>query len=163
MSVRSTLAPERIVANPWLAALGFLALSQTAHLLEHVAQMVQIHLLHLTGANAQGIVGQLNIEWVHFTWNAFVLVAVLVLLPRYPRNVWLIAVAPLAAWHFAEHCVIIATYLRSGVAGTPGLLSSGGLIAGGLPVPRPDLHFLYNLAETIPLLGAWIAELRRAG
>ena len=153
---------DRLVATPWIALLGFLAVSQTAHLLEHVAQMVQIHVLHLSGANAQGIVGQLNIEWVHFSWNALVLVALLVLLPRFPTNPWLIAVTPLAAWHFVEHSVMIATYIQTGVSGTPGLLSSGGLLFGGLPIPRPDLHFLYNLVETIPLLVAWLVELRGA-
>jgi hypothetical protein len=153
---------ERLVATPWIALLGFLALSQTAHLLEHVAQMFQIHVQHLTGASAQGIVGQLNIEWVHFIWNAFVLAALVVLLPHFRANPWLISVTPLAAWHFVEHSVMIATYIRTGVPGTPGLLSSGGLLFGGLPIARPDLHFLYNLVETIPLLIAWIVGLRRA-
>lgn len=162
MSARAAGYPDRLVATPWIAFLGFLALSQTAHLLEHIAQMVQIHVLHLTGAGAQGIVGQLNIEWVHFTWNVLVLVSLLVLLPHFPRNPWLIAVTPLAAWHFVEHSVMIATYLQTGVAGTPGLLSSGGLLVGGLPISRPDLHFLYNLVETVPLLFAWVAELREA-
>src|SRR2546428_2831419 len=117
---------ERLVATPWIALLGFLAVSQTLHFLEHVAQMFQIHVLHLSGANAQGIVGQLNIEWVHFTWNALVLVALLVLLPRFPTNPWLIAVTPLAAWHFVEHSVMIATYIQTGVSGTPCLLSASG-------------------------------------
>jgi hypothetical protein len=162
MATRVSGFPERIVATPWLALLGLLGLSQTAHLFEHVAQMVQIHVLHLSGASAQGIVGQLNIEWVHFIWNAFVLAALLVVLPHFRTNPWLIAVAPLAAWHFVEHSVMIATYIQTGISGTPGLLSSGGLLFGGLPIARPDLHFLYNLLETIPLLLAWLAELRRA-
>lgn len=161
MSARSAGYPDRLVATPWLALLGFLALTQTAHLFEHIAQMVQIHLLHLTGPAAQGIVGQLNIEWVHFTWNALVLIALLVLVPRFPTNPWLIAVTPLAGWHFVEHAVIVATYVQTGVSGTPGLLSSGGLLFGGLPIARPDLHFLYNFVETIPLLVAWSVELRR--
>jgi hypothetical protein len=163
MAARPMAYSDRLVATPWLAFLGFLALSQTAHLFEHVAQMVQIHVLHLSGANAQGIVGQLNIEWVHFIWNAFVLVALLVLLsmPGFRTNPWLLAVTPLAAWHLVEHSVMIATYIQTGVAGTPGLLSSGGLIFGGLPIARPDLHFLYNLVETVPLFLAWAVELRR--
>ena len=160
MAGRPAAYADRLVATPWIALLGFLALSQAAHLLEHVAQMVQIHMLHLSGANAQGIVGRLNIEWVHFIWNALVLVTLLVLLPRFPTNPWLIAVTPLAAWHFVEHSVMIATYIQTGVSGTPGLLSSGGLLFGGLPIARPDLHFLYNLVETVPLLFAWIVELR---
>ena len=162
MTARPAAYSDRLVATPWLALLGFLAISQTAHLFEHVAQMVQIHVLHLTGANAQGIVGMLNIEWVHFIWNAIVLVTLLVLLPHFRTNPWLIAVTPLAAWHFVEHSVMIATYIQTGVPGTPGLLSSGGLLFGGLPIARPDLHFLYNLVETIPLLAAWLVELRRA-
>ena len=161
MTSRAAGYPDRLVATPWIALLGFLAVAQTTHLLEHIAQMVQIHVLHLTGAAAQGIVGQLNIEWVHFVWNALVLVTLLVLLPHFRTNPWLIAVTPLAAWHFVEHAVMIATYVSTGVGGTPGLLSSGGLLFGGLPIARPDLHFLYNLVETIPLLAAWTLELRR--
>ena len=162
MSARLSGYPDRLVATPWLAVLGFLAVSQTAHLLEHVAQMVQIHVLDLSGANAQGIVGQLNIEWVHFIWNALVLVMLVVLVPHFRTNPWLIAVTPLAAWHFVEHSVMIATYIQTGVSGTPGLLSSGGLLFGGLPITRPDLHFLYNLVETAPLLVAWLVEIRKA-
>ncbi len=144
MATRVSEYPERLVATPWLALLGILALSQTAHLFEHVAQMIQIHVLHLSGPAARGIVGQLVIEWVHFIWNGWVLVAVLVLLPRFRTNAWLIGVTLFAGWHFLEHCVMIATYLRT-----------------GLPIARPDLHFLYNLVETIPLLAAWTVELRR--
>ena len=162
MAARPAAYADRLVATPWVALLGFLALSQTAHLVEHVAQMVQIHALHLSGANAQGIVGQLNIEWVHFIWNAVVFVTLLVLLPHFRTNPWLIAVTPLAAWHFVEHSVMIATYLQTGVSGTPGLLSSGGLLFGGVPVSRPDLHFFYNLAETVPLLVAWLTEVRKS-
>ena len=161
MAARPAYA-ERLVATPWMALLGFLAVSQTAHLFEHVAQMIQIHVLHLSGANAQGIVGQLNIEWVHFIWNALVLISLVALLPHFRTNPWLIALTPLAAWHFLEHSVMIATYLQTGVSGSPGLLSSGGVLFGGLPVARPDLHFLYNLVETVPLLIGWLVELRRA-
>jgi hypothetical protein len=162
VAARPAAYADRLVATPWMALLGFLAVSQTAHLFEHVAQMVQIHVLHLSGANAQGIVGQLNIEWVHFIWNALVLITLVALLPHFRSNPWLIALTPLAAWHFVEHSVMITTYLRTGVSGTPGLLSSGGLLLGGLPIARPDLHFLYNLVETVPLLFAWLVELRRA-
>ena len=124
--------------------------------------MVQIHFLGLSGPAARGIVGQLDIEWVHFIWNAWVLVALVILLPRFRRNWWLIGVTLFAGWHLLEHVVMIATYLRTGVVGSPGFLSAGGLIAGGLPLARPDLHFLYNLAETIPLLIGWKVELDRA-
>ena len=64
--------------------LSILAVSQTVHLFEHVAQMVQIHILALSGTSAQGIVGQLNIEWVHFIWNAWVFLAVVMLRRAFP-------------------------------------------------------------------------------
>jgi hypothetical protein len=144
----------------WLALFLFLVLTQSAHLLEHFAQIVQIHLLGLKGAQAQGIVGQLNIEWVHFGWNAFVIGAVALLLFRYKSSRWLWAAAVLASWHMLEHAVIITNYLHTGQPGTPGLLSQGGLIAGGLPLARPDLHFLYNLVETLPLYFAYVALIR---
>jgi hypothetical protein len=152
----------RVVATPWLTLLSILAVSQTAHLFEHVAQMAQIHVLGLSGTAARGVVGQLDIEWVHFIWNAWVLVALVILVPRFRRNWWLVGVTLFAGWHLLEHAVIMTTYLRTGVIGSPGLLSAGGLIAGGLPLARPDLHFVYNLAETIPLLGGWKVELERA-
>jgi hypothetical protein len=152
----------RFVATPWLTLLSILAVSQTAHLLEHVAQMIQIHILGLSGPAARGVVGQLDIEWVHVIWNAWVLVALVILVPRFPGNWWLIGVTLFAGWHLLEHTVMIATYLRTGVVGSPGFLSAGGLIGGGLPIARPDLHFLYNLAETIPLLIGWKVALEKA-
>ena len=144
----------------WLLFFLFLVLTQSTHLLEHCAQIVQLHLLGLKGAQAQGIVGQLNIEWVHFGWNAFVIGAIALLLIRYRSSRWLWAAAVLSSWHMLEHAVIIANYVQTGIPGTPGLLSQGGLLAGGLPLARPDLHFLYNLVETLPLYFAYVALVR---
>jgi hypothetical protein len=162
MALPVTRSRPRVVATASLTVLSILAVSQTIHLFEHVAQLIQIHALGLSGASARGIVGQLDIEWVHFIWNAWVLVAIVVLLPRFRTNWWLVATALLAGWHLLEHVAIMANYLSTGVVGSPGLLSAHGLILGGLPFARPDLHFLYNLAETIPLLIGWRVELDRA-
>lgn len=152
----------KATATPWLLLLSLLALTQSAHLLEHVAQMAQLHLLGLSGASARGIIGRLDIEWVHFAWNTWVLLALVALLPRFGANRWLLLTFALAGWHLVEHVVIMTTYLGTGVAGSPGLLGAGGLLGGGLPLARPDLHFLYNVLETLPLLAAWRLELRRA-
>src|SRR5258708_30386867 len=59
----------------WLALLYLVVVTQTGHFLQHVAQMMQIHVLGLTGADARGIFGTLDIEWVHFLWNTWVLLA----------------------------------------------------------------------------------------
>ncbi len=144
----------------WLALFYLLVVTQGGHLLEHVAQMIQIHALGLHGKEARGIFGALDIEWVHFIWNTWVLAAVALLLTRFRSNRWLWATLVLAGWHEVEHILVFVTYLTTGVAGSPGLLGRGGLIGGGLPVSRPDLHFLYNLIETTPLTIAFVAQLR---
>jgi hypothetical protein len=157
------LATQRTARlDAWLALFLVLAVSQTGHLFEHAVQMIQIHLLGLTGKQASGVFGALNIEWGHLIWNAWVLLAVVALLAHYRHNVWLWPAALLAGWHMVEHVYIMSVFLRTGTAGTPGLLADGGAIFGGLPLTRPDLHFLYNLAETAPLLIAFLIEARRA-
>ncbi len=144
----------------WLVLFYVLVVTQTGHLLEHVAQMLQIHTLNLTGPQARGVFGALDIEWVHFIWNAWVLVAAGVLLVRFRDNPWLWFTTLFAAFHLVEHGVMMWIYLRTGVVGSPGLLSLGGAIRGGLPLARPDLHFVYNLIETVPLITAFLWQLR---
>lgn len=145
----------------WLALFYLLVVTQSGHFLEHVAQMVQIHLLGLTGADARGIFGTLDVEWVHFLWNTWVLLAIVVLLSRFGGNRWLWLTFVLSLWHEVEHGYIFWTYLTTGLSGTPGLLAQGGALHGGLPLSRPDLHFLYNLIETLPLMIAFLYQVRR--
>jgi hypothetical protein len=113
----------------WLALFYVLVVTQGGHLLEHIVQMVQIHILGWTGPAAQGVFGALNIEWVHFVWNTWVIIAAVLLLRRFPANPWLWGTGLLAAWHEIEHAYIMSVYFRSGASGTPGLLAKGGLPA----------------------------------
>ncbi|MGI8423080.1 MAG: hypothetical protein ACR2NO_03015 [Chloroflexota bacterium] len=138
-----------------------LAASQTVHLLEHVAQIAQIHILGIEPRQAHGVVGALDIEWVHFVWNAWVGVAALVLLFPFARNRWLWLALGIALWHGIEHTYILSVYLTTGMAGTPGFAARGGLIGGGLPLIRPHLHFAYNVIETAPLLVGFFDQVRR--
>lgn len=147
----------------YLALFYVLVVTQIGHFFEHVAQVTQIHVFHLTGVNARGIFGTLDIEWVHFIWNTWVMIAVLLLLPRFRKNPWLWATLALAGWHEIEHLVVFYIYLTTGKSGTPGLLAHGGLIGSGLPIQRPDLHFLYNLIETVPLVVGFLWQLRADG
>jgi hypothetical protein len=144
----------------WLSLFFVLVVTQGGHMIEHIVQMYQIHVLGLMGLKARGVFGALDIEWVHFVWNTWVLLAVVLLVFRFRRNPWLWATLVLATWHESEHIYILSVYLRTHVAGSPGLLAKGGVIAGGLPIKRPDLHFFYNVAETIPLFAAFTYQLR---
>jgi hypothetical protein len=89
-------------------------------------------------------------------------VAVIVLLVRFTNNRWLWLALPLTGWHAIEHAFIMSEYLSTGIAGMPGLLSQGGALFGGLPLIRPDLHFIYNLVETVPLALGFGAQVRHS-
>lgn len=145
----------------WLAFFFILVVTQGAHLLEHVAQMVQIHLLGLSGLQARGILGMLDIEWVHFIWNAWVLLCAVLLVFLFRKNPWLWVLLVISVWHEVEHVSIMSVYLHTGHIGAPGLLAHGGAIGGGLPLSRPDLHFFYNLLEELVLIIAYLYQIRR--
>ena len=129
---------------------------QVGHQVEHIAQMVQMHVDQQPPAFAHGLVGRLDLEWVHFGLTVTIALVALIALARWPRNpvAWLLM--PLALWHLAEHTTILITYLRTGITGTPGILAHGGLLNG--PLARPDLHFLYNAAILLLLIGVWAWE-----
>lgn len=145
----------------WLALLFLLVASQTAHFFEHMSQMVELHLLGLQGKQAAGIISVLNTEWVHFLWNSWVLIISVALMFFFRKNVFLWLLFIFAIYHEIEHAYIMSVYLHTGIQGTPGLLARGGLIGGGLPINRPDLHALYALYEETLLLLAYYAELRK--
>jgi hypothetical protein len=144
----------------WLALFFLLVVTQSGHLVEHVAQVTQIHVLQVPAPDARGIFGALDVEWVHVTWNTWVLVATILLVLRFRTNGWLWAALVIALWHETEHLYLIAKYISTGIEGDPGLLADGGAIGGGLPIARPDLHFFYNLVETLPLIGGFVYQLR---
>lgn len=145
----------------WLALLFVIVVAQGAHTIEHTAQMVQLHILGLHGAQASGFIGALNIEWVHLIWNTWVLVMAPMLLYFFRKNPWLWILFVFAIYHEIEHIYMVAVYVKTGIAGTPGLLAKGGVIGGGLPIARPDLHFLYALFEEGLLLIAYYAEIKK--
>ncbi len=146
----------------WLAFFFVLLIAQSLHFTVHIAQMIQIHLLGLSGMQAHGIIGMLDLEWVHFIFDAgWVPICVYTLLFVYRKsNPWLWALAVIVTWHALEHLAIMSVYLRTGIVGSPGLLTHGGAIAGGLPLIRPDLHFLYNLIEVTFILIAYTYQLK---
>ena len=145
----------------WFALFYVLLVTQTGHVVEHLAQMTQIHVLGIPGPHAHGIFGALDIEWVHFIWNSWVILALALLVYRFRANPWLWAALAIATWHQVEHSYIMWVYLTTGKEATPGLLALGGLLGGGLPVTRADLHFFYNLLETLPIYAAFIYQYRR--
>lgn len=146
----------------WVALLFVMVVAQGAHTIEHIAQVIQLHLLNLHGLQASGLIGGLNNEWVHLIWNSWVLLMCPMLLFHFRKNPWLWILFIFAIYHEAEHIVMVASYLRTGLQGSPGLLAHGGLIGGGLPISRPDLHFLYALFEESVIFLAYYGEIRKS-
>lgn len=166
--VRITLALYR--HDRWLALLFVLLVGQSVHFVEHITQVIQIHLLGFDVSQAHGIIGQLDLEWTHFLFDAgWVPICVYTLLVIYRKsNPWLWMLAVVVGWHAAEHVAIMRVYLGwaswqgsflwTGIVGSPGLLASGGAIGGGLPLSRPDLHFIYNAIEETLILIAYMHQ-----
>lgn len=145
----------------WLALFYALVVTQGGHVIEHVVQVTQIHVAGTPAKQAKGVFGALDIEWVHFVWNTWVLIAVVLLVLRFRRNPFLWATLAFALWHEAEYAFLISRYIATDLPGHPGLAAKGGTIAGGLPITRPDLHFYYNVIETTPLIAGFVYQLRR--
>ncbi len=146
----------------WLAFFFVLLVAQSVHFTEHIAQMIQIHLLGLSGAQAHGIIGVLDFEWVHFIFDGgWVPICAYTLFVVYRKsNPWLWILVPVVTWHAIEHIAIMSVYLRTGIVGSPGLLAHGGFIGGGLPLTRPDLHFLYNLIEETLIVIGYVYQVK---
>jgi hypothetical protein len=146
-----------------LPALAALCVLQLLHQGEHVVQVLQ---LLLTGGNAdlaQGLLTRLNQEVVHLAWTSGVWIGSGLLLLRFRRNRWLWIALAVASVHEVEHVYLADAWLHPGLelhGGVNGILATGGL-AGG-PLQRPYLHFLYNLAELLPLGAALLDELAAA-
>lgn len=141
-----------------LAMLYIMVMFQGAHTIEHLAQMYELHILGLPAPKAQGIISFLNIEWVHLIWNTWVLAMVGWLLFIYPRSFLLWALFIFAIYHEAEHVYMVSLYIKTGIPGNPGLLARGGLIGGGLPIARPDLHAIYAVFEEAMILMIYFIE-----
>ena len=127
---------------------------QTLHMVEHVAQVYQSFVLH--SAVAHGLVGQLDLEQVHFAWNLVYLgMLVYVMLGWFKfgsrmcsmhkmLGVIVVATVLLQSYHMLEHTVKFVQFIATNVQGTPGILGAhfNGVI----------FHALMNTAVFVPVV-----------
>lgn len=125
-------------------------------MVEHVAQVIQMFVLHVTPAH--GLIGQLDLEPVHFWFNVFYLMFLGMTfvgwfmchndISNCTKN-WttltgvLLTGLLIQMWHMTEHSVKFAQFLHTGIQGTPGIL--------GNYFDPVLLHFVYNLIVYLPL------------
>ncbi len=107
---------------------------QTLHMLEHVAQVFQKFVLDYSYAH--GLIGSLDLEQVHFTFNLMYLGALIYVTlgwlnfgKRVCRHgqekmlgALLIATVVVQGYHMVEHSARLVQFLNTGLQGTPGLL-----------------------------------------
>ncbi|MDA1257095.1 MAG: hypothetical protein O3C10_04530 [Chloroflexi bacterium] len=126
---------------------------QTFHMVEHVAQTLQKFVLGSTSPH--GLVGQLDLEWVHFAFNTVYLVLFVVIVALWLKvghrfttmagsvAIFLIFGLLFQGWHQVEHSVKFIQFIDTGMQGTPGV--------AGRWVDGVVLHFLYNAAVYAPI------------
>ena len=130
---------------------------QTGHMLEHVVQVIQKFVLG--SSNAHGLIGRLDIEWVHFGFNTayFVLLLPLVwgwlayrreigLLGRCWTGLTVVCLVTLLiqSYHQVEHSVKLVQFLHTNMQGTLGIL--------GAHFDLVLLHFTINALVYLPLV-----------
>jgi len=134
------------------------------HFVEHVTQIVQIHLLGLPAREAGGLVGELlprlvANESLHMVYNTLQLTGLILLFPGFRRHRvakrWWIAAIVAQCWHWLEHAFLQVQVL------------TGHYFYGAIKqmsvlerfFPRPELHFAYNLSVVVPTVVAVVVYL----
>ena len=150
----------------WFALIELLVVVQGLHFIEHIAQVTEVDILGLPRSQSHGIIGNLDQEYVHFFFDTFLTIGVIILLFKFRKNIALWVCLVIGLWHSTEHWYITYYYTfdrPAYLAGkSNGLLARGGLLWPNSPLPRIELHFFYNLIFTIPLIWAFVAILRDA-
>ncbi len=131
-------------------------LIQSFHMLEHYAQVFQKFTIGQKPAH--GLIGQLDLEWVHFIYNIAVfaaMVTIFYIAEFQRRDGWpwklnsslaLIFTGGLIlqGYHVLEHIVRIQQHIETGIQGTPGIL--------GKFLELTLLHYYLNVLVYIPIL-----------
>ena len=107
---------------------------QSLHMLEHAAQVYQKFVLNFSYAH--GLIGALDLEQIHFTFNLLYFGALIyVTLGWYNfgrrvcrqekmLGILLTATVIVQGYHMVEHSARLVQFLNTGLQGTPGLLGA---------------------------------------
>ena len=133
---------------------------QTLHMAEHIAQVYQKFVLDYSYAH--GLIGALDLEQIHFTFNLMYLAALIFVTlgwlnfgKRMCRQekmlgALLVGTVLLQGYHMIEHSARLVQFFNTGLQGTPGLV--GGHFDGVI------FHALMNTAVYIPAVVVFICS-----
>ncbi|MEE9282461.1 MAG: hypothetical protein V3U49_00100 [Nitrososphaerales archaeon] len=130
-------------------------LIQSFHMLEHFAQVVQKFALDIRPAH--GLIGTLDLEWVHVLYNTAVIIPMVALFLTagfHRRGSWpwkkpviaglFTAAVLVQGYHINEHLVKIIQHIQTGIQGTPGILGPFFDLA--------LLHYYLNIFQYLPIM-----------
>jgi hypothetical protein len=148
---------ERVNTQWHAQALRLFAIIVLSHWAEHLAQAVQIYILHWPIPEARGVLGVpfpslIQSEALHYLYALVMLIGLWLLRPGMQgpaRAYWNVALA-IQCWHHLEHALLQGQALVGhNLFGAPVPMS----IAQQW-IPRVELHLLYNSLVFIPMVVA---------
>ncbi len=135
---------------------------QGVHLVEHVIQLAQVHLLGVPEDDALGVLGWVfefdgTEEWLHLVFNTLFLASLWMLavpllrgaigqVPAWALALFVVAGLGLETWHTVEHSVIIRNVIRNDGCPCPGIVDQA------LGITDTTLHFFYNALAYVATL-----------
>lgn len=133
---------------------------QTFHMIEHVAQVMQKFMFNMSAAH--GLIGQLDLEQVHFAFNLLYLGTLIYVMLgwlnfgghvcRYQKmfGVILAGTVLVQSYHMVEHTAKLIQFIATGMQGTPGLIGAhfDGVI----------FHAIMNTAVFAPVVVVFICS-----
>jgi hypothetical protein len=146
---------RRLLRSVFLPLFVAIVFVQSAHVFEHVVQLIQVFSLAVPEDQALGLLGyvfqfQGTEEWLHLVFNVtYLLTLYAVLLPlrtmtpsRVPAWAFVtfaVGAVGLETWHVVEHAVIISNVISNGGCPCPGIGDAA------LGITDVVLHFFYNV------------------
>jgi hypothetical protein len=162
-SPRSVGLFDRLNGAYHRAALNVFLLIVLAHWAEHIAQAVQIWVLHWPVPKSRGLLGLafpwlIRSEWLHYGYALVMLLGLWILRRGFVgrSHAWWMVAFAIQFWHHIEHLLLLlqaqSGHYLFGRAVPTSILQ--------LAFPRVQLHLFYNSVVFIPMIIAVILHLR---
>jgi hypothetical protein len=144
-------------------ALTLYTLVVLGHWAEHLAQAVQVYVLHWPRPAAGGVLGLafpvlVTSEWLHYGYAIVMMVAFVVLRHGFTgrSRTWWNAAMWLQIWHHFEHLLLLVQAMTGAFL----LGASVPTSIAQLVFPRIELHLFYNTVVFVPMVVAVVRHLR---
>jgi hypothetical protein len=154
---------DRLNTTQHRFALNLFMVVVLAHWAEHIAQAIQIWVLHWPVPKSRGLLGEVfpwlvTSEWLHYGYALVMLVGLWVLRKGFVgrAHTWWMVAFGIQFWHHIEHLLLLVQ------AQTGMYLFSRAVPTSVLQLffPRVQLHLFYNSIVFLPMVVAVYLHLR---